>query len=899
MWQPEEDSLKMLVDLLNESQVPNNEKQRQIHNKITELSSKPEFACYLIYILSLSDSSINTLRRIAGAILKGVIERNFDKISSQYLDYIKLKLMEAFNDGSSMIRGTVANAITALFTKIGFQNWPELMVFLILNLDIDHQEYVQSSLECTYKILEDITTNADFNYNDEKYQNFVGDLVPKLLFLCDPKLPPKIKELSIGSLNMFVDTMPLALSNRFNDYFEMLYVSSQDQSADVRRKSCEGFLEIVETKKQIIAQNLQKTLEKMLQLTTDQDGGVKKISCRFWNEYLALDEEEGVQQRIEALREYLSTLMPILLNCLVYTEEDVLNNTEEKFEMMKPNRDSNVSDGDQSDRSNPSKDWTGNTNDKEGEQGAWTLRREATVLLNKVAERYKEETFLRSQERIAEHLKSNDWHVKETGILCLGVLAKDAYQAILPHFNDLFPFLLQSADDINQFVRSTSCWAMSRYTEWIVEQGKQDQQLITTYLQKVLHKMMDESGRVQEAACSALSRIAFLNPPLIEKYVYDIIEIIKRVYEHYKKKSLTNLYDVIASLALTIPKEKLQELSLQNTILEIIMKKWNESPFNDRESISLVECTDSIISMIGTQAVATYGEFFIARLLFLIFNYIQSRKEDDRKYLYHKKEIALACFELLSTFLKNIGEKAEKFIASDDYLTIFSECMQDQDLAIRRDCLASGGQIAKYCHPILQGKVEKIAQAYIDNLFVVSEEYDPGKLYSDCCNNGAWAVGEIALAYPNEFMSIVPQFGEKISNILADTNIKKDPLLDQNLAVALGRLGLVNPEAIAALLENFLKPFCVSLDQIKNDPEKQQAFRGLFLAISKNPNGIVKDFVFLCSALVNFENAEADLHELALKLVVNFKALAGQFWDSYFVSFPPELQEKMKQRFGV
>lgn len=75
--------------------------------------------------------------------------------------------------------------------------------------------------------------------------------------------------------------------------------------------------------------------------------------------------------------------------------------------------------------------------------------------------------------------------------------------------------------------------------------------------------------------------------------------------------------------------------------------------------------------------------------------------------------------------------------------------------------------------------------------------------------------------------------------------------------------------------------------------------RGLFLAISKNPNGIVKDFVFLCSALVNFENAEADLHELALKLVVNFKALAGQFWDNYFVNFPAELQEKMKQRFGV
>lgn len=34
MWQPEDESLKMLVELLNESQVPNNAKQTEIHNVI-------------------------------------------------------------------------------------------------------------------------------------------------------------------------------------------------------------------------------------------------------------------------------------------------------------------------------------------------------------------------------------------------------------------------------------------------------------------------------------------------------------------------------------------------------------------------------------------------------------------------------------------------------------------------------------------------------------------------------------------------------------------------------------------------------------------------------------------------------------------------------------------------
>jgi len=127
----------------------------------------------------------------------------------------------------------------------------------------------------------------------------------------------------------------------------------------------------------------------------------------------------------------------------------------------------------------------------------------------------------------------------------------------------------------------------------------------------------------------------------------------------------------------------------------------------------------------------------------------------------------------------------------------------------------------------------------------------------------------------------------------------------------MGRLGLVNSDAVAVALDQFLKPFCEAMIKMKNDPEKQEAFRfrlfieiliifrGLFLAISKNPNGIVKDFVSLCDALVNFENAETDLQELALKLVINFKVVAGQYWDNYFVNFPKELQEKMKLRFGI
>lgn len=213
--------------------------------------------------------------------------------------------MEAFNDPATMIRNIVTNAITALLTKIGFQNWPELMKFLILNLDVDHQEFLESSLECTYKILEDIKVHAEnFDYQDEKYQSFIGELIPKLFYLCDPKLPPRIKAIALNSLNLFVYSMPQNLYNNFGTYVDVLIISSADQSNEVRQKSCEGFLEIIETKKHMIGSNLQKVVEKLVQFVVDIDTDVKKIACRFWNEYLTIEGDEAME-RIEVLKNYL------------------------------------------------------------------------------------------------------------------------------------------------------------------------------------------------------------------------------------------------------------------------------------------------------------------------------------------------------------------------------------------------------------------------------------------------------------------------------------------------------------------------------------------------------------------------------------------------------------------
>ena len=60
----------------------------------------------------------------------------------------------------------------------------------------------------------------------------------------------------------------------------------------------------------------------------------------------------------------------------------------------------------------------------------------------------------------------------------------------------------------------------------------------------------------------------------------------------------------------------------------------------------------------------------------------------------------------------------------------------------------------------------------MDNLFLISEEYDAEGLIEACCNNSAWGIGEFALAYPTEFTNYIPQFVNRICELFNNENLK-------------------------------------------------------------------------------------------------------------------------------
>lgn len=119
---------------------------------------------------------------------------------------------------------------------------------------------------------------------------------------------------------------------------------------------------------------------------------------------------------------------------------------------------------------------------------------------------------------------------------------------------------------------------------------------------------------------------------------------------------------------------------------------------------------------------------------------------------------------------------------------------------------------------------------------------------------------------------------------------------------------------------------CMSLRNIRDNEEKDSAFRGMCNMIAVNPGGIVHDFIFFCDAVASWTSPRPDLREQFVKvslekkntisslhnslteslcfssnqILQGFKSQVGEEgWKRFTDQFPPPLRERMTQQYGV
>ena len=114
--------------------------------------------------------------------------------------------------------------------------------------------------------------------------------------------------------------------------------------------------------------------------------------------------------------------------------------------------------------------------DMGGTDAGWNIRKCTAAALDCLSHSYADEILPFVFQELQKTLNHDDWVVKEAAVLAIGAVAEGSVTGMTPHLPSLVPYLVEKMSDEHPMVRSITCWTISRYTFWII-QNPQDRYL--------------------------------------------------------------------------------------------------------------------------------------------------------------------------------------------------------------------------------------------------------------------------------------------------------------------------------------------------------------------------------------------------------------------------------------
>jgi transportin-1 len=136
------------------------------------------------------------------------------------------------------------------------------------------------------------------------------------------------------------------------------------------------------------------------------------------------------------------------------------------------------------------------------------------------------------------------------------------------HLESLVPFLIQKLDCPAKEVRSTTCWTLSKFSDWIGQAS-----LFTKYHAKLVQKISESEEDVQEAACTAYSSLVEVAPTQCQPLLLSLFEALSQVVDNYKDGPLIAMLDCVGSIAQAVG-DGLQDEAILNVLLPLLSRKW-------------------------------------------------------------------------------------------------------------------------------------------------------------------------------------------------------------------------------------------------------------------------------------------------------------------------------------
>jgi transportin-1 len=109
-------------------------------------------------------------------------------------------------------------------------------------------------------------------------------------------------------------------------------------------------------------------------------------------------------------------------------------------------------------------------------------------------------------------------------------------------------------------------------------------------------------------------------------------------------------------------------------------------------------------------------------------------------------------------------------------------------------------------------------------------------------NNAAWALGELLCRAPPDAAAAAAERVSAAMHFILSGGVRVTHGLKENAAITLGRAAAAAPGALAPHLAHFLSPWCGALRGVRDEVEKEDAFRGLCRLVPLNVEAAWQSF---------------------------------------------------------
>ncbi|KAL6556349.1 Transportin-1 [Orobanche gracilis] len=944
-WKPQAEGLQEIYALLEQQMAPSSDDKSMIWQKLQHYSQFPDFNNYLAFMFGRGEGTSLEVRQAAGLLLKNNLRSAFKTIPPANQEYIKLELLPCMGATDKQISSTAGTIISTFVQIGGVAGWPELLHALIKCLDSNDVHLIEGAMDALSKICEDAPHVLDSDIPGLS-ERPINAFVPRFLQLFQSP-HSALRKLSLASVNQYIMIMPTVLHLSMDKYLQGLFVLANDPAPEVRKLVCAAFVQLIGVRSDVLEPHLSNIIEYMLLVNKDSDDEVSLEACEFWSAYCEAELPP------ENLSGFLPRLIPILLSNMAYADDDEsLLEAEEDGSL--PDREQDLKPRFHSSRFHGSEDVE---DDDDDIVNIWNLRKSSAAALDFISNVFGAEILPTLMPIVQAKLSTagdEAWKDREAAVLALGAIGEGCINGLYPHLFEIIGFLIPLLDDKFPLIRSISCWTLSRFSKYIVQgeklmttiigisshfsficpsyegcDRKGIQSKVTAHqvgrdqfdkvLMGILRRILDDNKRVQEAACSAFATLEEEAADELAPRLDIILQHLMWAFGKYQRRNLRIIYDAIGTLADAVRGELNQPKYLE-ILMPPLIAKWQQLSNSDKDLFPLLECFTSIAQALGT-GFSQFAQPVFQRCINCIQTQQLAKVDPVSAGAQYDKEFIVCSLDLLSGLAEGLGPGIESLVSQSNLRDMLLQCCMDDAFDVRQSAFALLGDLARVCPVHLHARLLEFLEAAAKQLSTPNL-----KETVSIANNACWAIGELAIKVHKEISPVVlhvvsslvpilqyPEFSPLgpvdavacITNAvpfsvialflwIAEKSLNKS--LIENSAITIGRLAWVCPELVSPHMEHFMQPWCVALSTIRDDIEKEDAFRGLCAVIRANPSGALKSLTFMCKAIASWHEIRSeDLHNEVCQVLHGYKQhmLKNGEWEQCMSALDPPVKDKL------